>query len=623
MPPRTDEPNRDLDRVIVDVLALMVEPTPRSMVARAISSASLCRSVRLPELHARLQALAEAGALVSAGDSWTVTPELRHSVTLELARRGELERVATGVRTARPAKISYTSPHGGWWDILRELRFSLYAGRWEQLREGLPKLADPWPALAEGVDPDWLDQLPADLLADAAAKIVEDATSHLRPCPLWMARLEAIPPATLDDNQHHTLVGRLILEGRLDHASWLATSRRSVQSSVDLAWLQLLRGDAAGAAEEWELALKAFLKESGRRARFFPDRAGLFFIVALLATGRLERAQALAAVGEARGVSAVPNGHAVLSWLARSLHSPNVDGWLCPSPSAGWDAVEVLIHALAQQWMGRPVPDLTRPIAEAEAAGLGWLAAQLARCAGARKKPVGIDLSTLLRRPDRVSQALAALEALVETKGEGEAAVKAPAEPDVRLVWVITHTAHWTMLEPREQVRSKGRWSKGRPVALKRLAAEASQLPHLSAADRVACALIREEVSGGRYRQVSYHLDAERALLVLGGEAHLVVEQGAELVPAQVKPATPRLSARREGDRIELSLRPSPVAKEDARLVPAGPTSFELFRFDPLHHDIARILGRTPLQVPQSEEPRVKALLRALGGRVQTEAELP
>lgn len=45
MPPRTDEPNRDLDRVIVDVLALMVEPTPRSTVARAISSARDRKSV--------------------------------------------------------------------------------------------------------------------------------------------------------------------------------------------------------------------------------------------------------------------------------------------------------------------------------------------------------------------------------------------------------------------------------------------------------------------------------------------------------------------------------------------------------------------------------------------------
>jgi superfamily II DNA or RNA helicase len=612
----------DLDSAIVDVLALMYDPAPRSTVAKAISSAGLYRSLKLADLHARLQALTEADVLVADGESWAVAPAERHRVTLEIARRGDLERLADAVRAARPAKIGYHTPNGTWWDILRELRFALYGGRWADVREGLSQAADPWPALVEGVDPAWFDPLPADLAADAAVKIVHDATVHLRPCPAWRERLEAIPPTTLDDNQYHFLVGRLILEGRLDEAQRLAKARRSVQSAADLAWLRLLGGDAAGAAEAWEAALTAYLKEFGRRARYFPDRAGLFFVIALLATGRLERARVLAEAGGAKGVSGVPHGHAVLSWLARSIHAPDVDRSACPSPERGWDPVEVLIHALARRWTSLPVPDLARPIADAEAAGLGWLSAQLGRCAGTGAAPVGIDLSTLLRRPDRVSQALAALEALVAGGGTSVPASEAPPERDVRLVWIITHTDYWTMLEPREQVRAKGRWSKGRPVALKRLRQEASTMEHLTAADRAACAMISEEVSSGRYRDVSYHLDGVEALGAVAGAANLFVESGGDFVPAEVRPGEPRLTAIRKEGAVEISLAPCPEGGEAAKVTRAGPAAFELVTFRPVHHAIAKILGKKPLTVPLADERRVTALLTALGGRLHVEADL-
>jgi superfamily II DNA or RNA helicase len=612
----------ELDGAIVDVLALLFDPVPRSTLAKAISSAGLYRSLKLPDLYARLQALTEAGVLVAAGESWAVAPAERHRATLEIARRGALDRLAEAVRSARPAKISYHTPNGTWWDILRELHFALYGGRWDEVREGLCKAADPWPALAEGIDPAWFDGIPADLAADAAVKIVHDATVRLRPCPAWRARLEAIPPTTLDDNQHHFLVGRLILEGRLDDARRLATARKSVQSAADLAWLRLLGGDAAGAVDAWEAALTAYLKEFGRRARYFPDRAGLFFVVALLATGGLDRARVLAEAGGAKGVSGVPHGHAVLSWLARSIHAPDVDRLGCPSPERGWDPVEVLLHALARRWTGLPVPDLTRSIADAEAAGLGWLSAQLGRCAGVGANPVGIDLSTLLRRPDRASHALAALEALVAGGRTSVPAIEVPPERDVRLVWVITHTDYWTMLEPREQVRAKGKWSKGRPVALKRLRDEASTMAHLTAADRAASAMIREEVSSGRYRDVSYHLDGVRALRAVAGESNLFVESGGELVPAEVRPGKPRLTAIRKEGEVELALAPCPEAGEAARVMRAGPAAFELVTFEPVHHDIAKILGKKPLLVPLADERRVTALLTALGGRLHVEADL-
>ncbi len=224
----------------------------------------------------------------------------------------------------------------------------------------------------EGIDPVWFDGLPADIAASAAANILRHATIRLRPSPEWRARLEAAPPDALDDNQHHFLVARLIFEGRLDDAQRLAAGRKSIQSTSDLAWLVLLGGDAVGATAAWEKALTAFLKAFGRRSRYFQDWNGLFFIVALIATGRLGRAVVLAEAAGAAGVSAVPHGHATLLWVARSLLAPGVEDVHCPSPDSTWDPIEVLIHALALRWAGLQVPALMSENLPRSRGGLPW-----------------------------------------------------------------------------------------------------------------------------------------------------------------------------------------------------------------------------------------------------------
>ncbi len=91
----------------------------------------------MPEVLEHLEALTAAGVLVGTGETWAVAPAERHRVMLELARRGELDRLADVVRSARPPKVTYSSSQGSWWDILREIRFDLYMGRWTEAQSGL------------------------------------------------------------------------------------------------------------------------------------------------------------------------------------------------------------------------------------------------------------------------------------------------------------------------------------------------------------------------------------------------------------------------------------------------------------------------------------------------------
>ena len=178
------------------------------------------------------------------------------------------------------------------------------------------------------------------------------------------------------------------------------------------------------------------------------------------------------------------------------------------------DPFEILLRVLAAGWVGAHVEpelaaELERCITKAEAAGYAWFAGQAAdallrirarvpkgaersrlqRLAGAVP---GVRLSGLLARPEAWSRALDALLAITSEKAEGPAQESAVAN-DRRLVWIIVERYGSLGLEPREQTRGKGGFSKGRPVALKRLYNDAATMGFLRDEDRAACRADRRD----------------------------------------------------------------------------------------------------------------------------------
>ena len=112
--------------------------------------------------------------------------------------------------------------------------------------------------------------------------------------------------------------------------------------------------------------------------------------------------------------------------------------------------------------------------------------------------------------------------ALVSLSGLGKSGKQAGAalEKPARLIWLLSFDEkhQHIFLEPREQKRqSSGVWSKGRSVAMKRLALEQDRLDYLSEHDRRLCARIKAYRDSGWYHNnVTYAFSEEMPTALIG-----------------------------------------------------------------------------------------------------------
>ena len=635
-----------IDRSIVELLAVLHDDETVSTIARALGKLGQRigkHSPRNDDTLPHLQRLKERGLLT--GERSVVVPEsLAHHVMLRLAKEGRLERMTTIVRELRPARKGPGQPISTWAFAVREIRIELYSQRWDAARalaRELPRHI--FHEVCRPFDGTWVAGLPADLRSHALAGLVETATARLEPVEEAFAMLEAEPAPT--DQEHRILVEQLILRGRLDDAERRLAGRRSIEADVGRAFLSLLRGRTAEAIAAYEAALAVFLTMAGGRAAIFPDRAGLFFVVALIAQGTSEALARAAALAEAAKSShPLQQSYAVLGEVVSvMLGRTELEGLIFLTSWHGLeshDPIAILLQAAAARWVQAKLPsnvraELEARRARAEAAGLHWYAAQAAdllaeRSGKAKGTPVieGARLADLVSPRERWAEILSALVDLASAaKPVKPAAVAPKAEDDHRLAWIVRKNSYGITLEPREQSRAKGGWSKGKPVALKRLSEEARTLPFLTRADLAACATITGTTTYeyfGRYPRTDYLLDPARALIALAGSPNVVVELSpGSFEPCEILKAVPRLQVESKGARMALSLVPRPSGDEETlTLVDSGPRAVEIVEFAPIHHAIARALGKKPLEVPSSGEAQLRAALSALSARVAVQADL-
>ena len=635
------------DRMVVELVAVFSDTETPSSITRALGKLGHRIGRRAPrndDVVPILKSLKERRFLVGAQD--VAVPEmLAHHAMLGAAREGRLERMAAIVRDIRPARKAPDQPFSSWVLAVRELRIELYAKRWDALRTLAGRLPRHiFHDVCRPLDRAWIAEMPADLRSHALAGIVETATTRLAPVDEAFAMLEAEPALT--EPEHRILVEQLVLRGRLDDAERRLSGRRSIEADGGRALLTVVRGRIAEAITAYEAALAILQKMAGQQAATFPDRAGLFFVVALLAEGSpasLARAAALA--GAVKSSHALHQGHAMLaevvSVMARRAEPETLVFITSEEKVEKRDPIELLLQAAAALWVQAELPhgarfELETRRARAEAAGLRWYAAQAAdllaalagKPPGARPEIDGACLASLVSPRERWADTLGTLLEIAAAQKPASPAASAPREEaNRRLAWIVRKHPYGIVLEPREQTRTRGGWSKGKPVAFKRLAEEASQLGFLTSADLAACATIQGTTTYeyfGRYPRVNYEIDDARALLALAGSANVVVEVSeGSFEPCEIRQAAPRLEVKKDGGRLSLSLVPRPNRDEETlTIVDGGLRAVEIVAFAPIHHAIARALGAKPLDVPSSGEAQLRAALHALSGRVAVQADL-
>ncbi|MBL8473428.1 MAG: DEAD/DEAH box helicase [Rhodocyclaceae bacterium] len=398
----------------------------------------------------------------------------------------------------------------------------------------------------------------------------------------------------------------------------------------------LLAGDTAAAVKKFE-AVAANLPSALRGPLLNNTLLHCLRVLALLrAGGSAERLRAEKLVANPLA-GADEMQRAANGLLLRLIHVQK--GNLAPDqarlPQGERSGMLRFLECMLRYWMGlaRPETDLAtleQIAAECEAGGMYWIAAQAAELlhrlghagsfadkARAWREEFGFDDMVGWFEPQQRWRSQ--LDALMDLNRP-----RPPAAPtrETRLVWLIDfHPAQEQIdIEPREQkLDARGFWTKGRPVALKRLHGADPQLAALTEQDRaVARAVVQESGYG---QPTVYALDTQLALRAMIGHP-LVFLRDDVTTRVEIVAAHAQLLVKRMGDNIRLTM---PLAERALQttlaVVQETPTRLAVVEFSEQLRSVARVIG-DGVTVPESEQHKVLEAMRVLAPLLTVQSDL-
>ncbi len=425
-------------------------------------------------------------------------------------------------------------------------------------------------------------------------------------------------------------------------------------------WLAFLQGNDDQALEYFHRHLEAVRKSTGKRKAVLDDYASYFYLFALLRRGRPEDLEEglkyLASVGRKsrRDYAAAtfrrlqPLFREKLSGSDPETAAEDEEPFVSTYDFYSFTLMELLIFA----WEGGRLSPATcaylgKIATRARENGYHWHAAQAhellahfgvdpaenRREAAARCREFGFQvLARLVTRDEPWQRKLRALITL----GREEAAAGGDDRQE-RLIWLLEYDRESDTMEirPRLQKRTrKGGWTRGRNIALQKLAAAREELPYLTPQDARVCEALElhraREYRHYYYEKNFYAFDLNRALPALAGHPLLFVPgSGTALEPAELTAEPIEISIRfrrRKGKEKEIVLQMHPLPDPDqdqphVKVVPAGKNSFRLYHFTRDHLAIGRLLG-DGLTAPESALELVRQAVAGLTSRVTVHTEI-
>jgi SNF2 family DNA or RNA helicase len=388
-------------------------------------------------------------------------------------------------------------------------------------------------------------------------------------------------------------------------------------------WISLCRGDREGAMEVYRQLVSQYRKATRKRQLYLPPLTSIMAALTLLTRDEPSYTATLRDITRHAVDEGFGAGWSLLQDLLRersgtsSLSPPQMSG----RPLNGMAG---MLQALVLFWRGDvPEPDKFRK-------RLGAFARQLE--ARGYRLPA-YDIRTLLHlqfsepAPEQPADRLP-LSALWQRKAAWEYALEAlgqltpkSSDSDSRLAWLLKLGPLETEIVPLEQKRNKRGWTKGRPVALKRLHDTAETLPWLLAQDRQIVRHIHYIVGYSYYEYGRYELDTLSALPLLAGHPAVFWHDAPDTrVDIEADQVTLVLTE----DSSQLLLTLSPPISETQPLVTRKetPTRVVVYPVSDEHRRIAAIVGQG-LRIPLSARDRVLQSVSAIAPLLPVRADLP
>lgn len=636
-----------LERAIVELLAIAYEPLQVTQLVEAMKAAKLYRRTK-SERADFSKALANVRSKKLVRDakpsgSLICDRAIVEVVTRETVREGTFEPLAKSLDGVLPAEMQrHWTPFRSFAHGMRLLRLHLYRGDHDGTIETLNILSDVYEGecnrefpvarvFRNPFDAEWLAAQPPQLVAFMLWVTLNDARMLLQPADDEFAFLERYAQGLDDPSLHIYLIILLATEyvfrGRVADAETLLRDGTTIGERVNLASCALFRADYVSAQRGFADGLEALRQAAGKRTKALWDHHAIFHVLSLLPdadANALKRAHTLL---KDISLDKSNSERATASLLAAYIEL------LLPVPKnqmikrvrfevfEEYPPLYLLVQCMILQWVENDVSPEWLSLLEdlhtrAVNAGYLWFAGEAAAILTGSKKSIKKPVAQSLRRHEE--QGLRPLVDLVRRVEEWERGLdalgriaeiqSADAAPtaEVRLAWHIkgspSHIDTWT-LEVREVKRkASGRWTKGKPISLKRLATQRDGMPFLTPQDQEVCSYLTAYVDRDNYAstQVIYRLQP-RAWLALVGHPMVYSPEGNRV---EIVQGEPELHVTEKGKHVIVDLQPRIEENDEIALIWETATRLKVVACTAAQRRIAGILGGG-LRVPVAQKNRV------------------
>jgi superfamily II DNA or RNA helicase len=651
----------ELDQYLLRLFSVIYTPVSRTNFLTCINRV-LPKGVKpfnVTSLKSHLDRLVELGMLEqSTGLGPECHPLLAEVLTRESIELTEFSRFAEAIDRTMPVRTGY---RGGRQfssrnELLREVRIGLYrndaAFVAKQLQDYESYSYDRtfnFPDLLNSVfnnpfSAEHLDRLSPELSEAVLNSIFSDSVFKLtNTCEVLEWLTKNYEAGNRSDFRRRLLIAQLLMRGKIAEAnSIIATLDMSGYSLTYLGWVKFLEGDDKRAIDCFEQALNSTRKVSGKRKGFFDNVEGLIYILALLREGS---SSSLQQAEEYAGQVSKQNGH----WLqnsARRLSSVFklqlgdlsqkeliTNGGIPAFPGA--NSLEVFILSLCLYWADKDtakkvLPRVLVPLYELSLGSeYDWLAIECLELLS-RLQPRYKLATEEMRQDIKTATVIDAirpqeswelsLNALTNFGITPTADRKSP-QTDKRLVWLISYYgSNSCNLEPREQkISAKGDWSKGRPIAIKRLL-KPGDFDYLTPQDLRICSGIESEYMYSRYGGDTEHTFGEDSIANLVGHP-LLFWADSPTISVEVVGGEPALLVQKTEDGISIEISPRADKTENIVVVKETPTKLKIVKVTPEYRKISELIGKS-LEVPSEAQDRVLAAIENIANLVTVHSDI-
>ncbi len=649
------------EQQILLALAILFAPTGQTRL-KEILSALKCVEPKVYKQIAKplREKLLQQGLIEATQNGWRCVVGGMSEVLLRIAIN-EYPDLFAKLAKFSLASREYIPNHLQLIDKVRRLRFFLYLDDEKGFEVCFQNIEKAFPAEIMSVlgllffspyDQVWFESLNSHLKAFALSRYAEFSFLNLQDISLPLELMQD-SIKTDDASTNEVLLSFVeykILLGYSREVDSLIKQDDSIRGLTIKGSLCFLGNGNEAALEFYAAAVQQIKKQTRKRNVFLPGIHGYFYNLALLKTREPENLsylkKQLALTVKSKEADPFQGIHVHLHnginiILGQQQDLPNKPFLLDQIT----DPYEMLFYSLILYWCDAVslqneydkqfLDKLKINCLQAEKAGallfaavsatllqkLGIKDSKIKRLAVKYKNEDCIHFVDLVPRVEKWERALQALTQLNVINSDESGVINAES----RMIWLLTLNKDIVILEPREQKIGKtGRWTKGRPVALKRLVNERENFESLTDQDNLICHQIEVDYESNYYgygRTEYYSLEGN-ALIAAIGHPHVYWASADKYdSPISISKAEPQLLVTSKAKNLLISLYPV-IGNEPFVAERTADNAVHVYQISAQHRQVAEILGSKGLTVPQSAKQQVIDSIGAIASTLTVQSDI-